>query len=178
MGSSGGFSAADKSDTLAPGDPGGHCVLNLGELELPSWVWPAALFAVVGIALSRGGRDERIAAFSVTIAWFLTTAVYRTELRETQWPILAIDGALFAIYLWLALSSARYWPIFSAAFKLLALVTHLANALDGEGSGWAYWTAEIIWSYLALATLAYAAWTAPRYAGTDKPSEAPGATRR
>jgi hypothetical protein len=154
--------------------------LSLGELELPSFVWPAALFSVVGIAVSRGGREERIAAAGVLVAWLLTTIVYRTGLRETQWPVLVIDSCLLVLYLWIALRSTRYWPLFTAGFKLLAVVTHIANYLDTGVSGWAYWTAEIIWSYLALFTIGYAAWTAPRYAVIDEadPRTAPGATRR
>ena len=152
--------------------------MNLSELELPSWVWPAALFAVVGIALSRGGREERIAALGVTVAWLLTITFYKVDLRDAQFPVLGIDLAMLGVYVWIALGSARYWPLFAAAFKLLAILTHLATFLDTEVSGWAYWTAQIIWSFLALFTIGYAAWTAPRYAETDAPDATPGATRR
>ena len=91
----------------------------------------------------------------------------------------AIDSALFSLYFWIAMRSARFWPLFLAGFELLALFTHLANALDAGISGWAYWTANRIWSYLGLFTIGYAAWTAPYYAvRAADPSAAPGATRR
>jgi hypothetical protein len=40
-------------------------------------------------------------------------------------------------------------------------------------------TAVLAWNYLALATIGYGAWTAPRrYAEIEAPREVPGATRR
>lgn len=149
------------------------------DLELPAWAWPAALIAVCLIAVRRGGDEERLAAGGVLLAWALTILAYRSGSQEAQWQILLIDGAMLGFYIWLAMRSRRYWPMFAAAFKLLAVITHLVIYLKAGVSGWAYWTAQIIWSYLALFTIGYAAWTAPRYAALKaEPTGEAGAPRR
>lgn len=134
---------------------------------------------VVGCAAVWRGRDqERLAVAGLMAAWALSMVAFRARSQDTQWPILFIDLSLFGLYLSLAMKSPRFWPLFAAGFQLLAFVTHVAHALDTGISGWAYLTAERIWSYLVLLTLGYAAWTAPSYAEMDAPNDVPGATRR
>jgi hypothetical protein len=138
-----------------------------------------ALTVVCVLAVWRGRDEERLAAGTVVLAWALSMVVYRDSSEATQWQVLAIDSGVFAVYMWLAMRSRRYWPLFAAGFKLLALVTHLAHAVDESISGWAYWTAARVFNYLALFTIGYGAWTAPRHAvRTEDPIDAAGATRR
>ncbi|MBW8813771.1 MAG: hypothetical protein JF588_10130 [Caulobacterales bacterium] len=130
-------------------------------------------------AVWRGRDEERLATAAILADWALAIFVYRAS-QETQWGILMIDCAQCAVFLWIALRSPRYWPLPLAAFGLLELLTHLAHAADTTVSGWAYITAEMIWSYLLLFTVGYASWTAPRYAeSTVEPTALPpGAIRR
>lgn len=147
--------------------------------QLPHWVWPVALMTVCATAVLRGRDMERLAAAVVLADWALSMVVYRARSEDTQWGVLLVDGAQFAVLLWIALRSSRYWPLFLSGFALLQLVTHLAHAVDVGVSGWAYITAERIWSYLLLFTIGYGAWTAPRYADSaGAPSDEPGAMRR
>ena len=118
--------------------------------------------AVCAIALWRGGRQERLAAGGVLAGWALSMVLAKDRTGATQWGVLIIDAALFGEFLWLALGSRRYWPLFAAAFQLLAVVTHFGRALDSGVSGWAYFTAELIWSYLVIITIGYAAFTGRR----------------
>lgn len=147
--------------------------------QLPVWVWPTALMVVCSLALWRGRDDERLAAAGNLANWAITLVVFKSRSVETQWYVMVVDVALLALYVWLALRSGRYWPLFAAAFALLVVLTHLAHALDTGVSGWAYLTAALIWSYLALFAIGYGAWTAPYYATeTPEPADAPGATLR
>jgi len=130
--------------------------------QLPVWVWPSALMSVCALAVWRGGAYERLAAAGVLAGWSLSMVVFRARSEDTQWGVLIIDVGLFGLFLWIALRSRRFWPLFAAGFQLLALFTHLASALDHRVSGWAYLTAEQIWSYLMLSAVGYAAWTAKR----------------
>ena len=129
-------------------------------LQLPHWVWPSALMAVCALAVWRGREEERLAAAAVLADWALSLFVFRVG-EETQWSVLVVDSGQFGVLLWIAMRSRRYWPLSTAAFGLLQLVTHLAHALDPAVSGWSYMTAELIWSYMLLLTVAYGAWTAP-----------------
>jgi hypothetical protein len=144
--------------------------------QLPPWVWPLALTAVCAIALWRGRGEEKLAAGGNLAAWALTRLVFEARSEHVQWPVLAIDTAFLVLLLWLALRSGRFWPLFAAGFQLLGVATHLASALDPRLGGWTYLTAALVWNYMVLFTIGYAAWTAPRrYASA--PAEA-GATRR
>lgn len=148
--------------------------------QLPVWVWPTALLGVCALAVWRGRDEERLGAASVLAGWALTLMVFKSRSEDTQWAVLAIDAVLFAILMWIAFRTRRYWPLFAAAFQLLLVVTHFARALDSGVSGWAYLTAGLVWSYLMLISVGYGAWTAPHAAESADvdPMEAPGAIRR
>jgi hypothetical protein len=134
---------------------------------------------VCGLALWRGRDDERLAAAATLANWSITLLVSRPLSGETQWPVLAVDAVLLVLMVWLALRSNRYWPLFSAAFALLIVVTHITHALDTGVSVWAYLTATLIWSYFILFTIGYGAWTAPYERAADVTADAtPGATLR
>lgn len=138
--------------------------------------------AVCAIAVWRGRDLERLAAGAELATWALTLLVFKSRSESTQWAVLAIDVALFAVLLWIALRSTRYWPLLAAGFQLLALITHFAHAVDALISGWAYLTAILIWNYLTLFAIGYGAITAPRrYAEIDAlepPPAMAGAMRR
>lgn len=135
--------------------------------------------AVCALAIWRGRDEERLAAAGLLANWALTLVVYRSRSQETQWAMLALDSALLALYMWIALRTRRFWPLPVAGFQLLCVVTHVAHAVDARVTGWAYITAGIVWSYLILFTIGYGAWTAPRYAEMDdEPNAAFGAMRR
>ncbi|WP_293906583.1 hypothetical protein [Phenylobacterium sp.] len=128
--------------------------------QLPIWVWPTALMGVCLLAVLRGQDDERLAAGGFLAAWALSRVAFKPRSEDIQWGVLAIDLGLLGLYVWLALRSRRYWPMFAAGFQLLAIITHLGRALDTGISGWAYLTAEIVWSYLVLLAIGYGSWTA------------------
>ncbi|MGA0606036.1 hypothetical protein ACO2Q0_08545 [Phenylobacterium sp. VNQ135] len=139
--------------------------------------WTLATLAMFAVAMCRGGPDERLAANTVLIGWLLSKIMFRYQGLETEWGVLVVDIGALAVFVWIALRSARYWPLFAAGFHLLSVVTHIARMVDPTVGGWAYLTAGIIWGYLLLATIAYGAWTSPRYAqaGAGAPATA---TRR
>jgi hypothetical protein len=155
--------------------PGGF---RLSAYQLPVWVWPTALVGPCAIAVLRGRSEERLATGTIVLGWALTVVAFKDRSVDTQWQVLLVDTAELPVFLWLAMRSRRWWPLFAAGFKLLIVITHLAHALDESVSSWAYLTAALIWSYLALFTVAYAAWTAPRYAESAGEVTEPGATRR
>src|SRR5690349_16767063 len=115
--------------------------------------------AVCAIAYWRGAEDERLAATALLANWGLTVLIVKVGDRGASWASVVIDGALLGIYVWLALRSRRYWPLFVAAFQVLIMVTHLGRAADPSISTWAYMTAGIVWSYCGLFAIGYGAWT-------------------
>ncbi|WP_397399095.1 hypothetical protein [Phenylobacterium sp.] len=137
------------------------------------------MMIVCGLALCRGQDDERLAAAATLANWAITLVLSRPLSEETQWAVMAVDSVLLVLMVCLALRSNRYWPLFSAGFTLLIVVTHIAHALDTGVNGWAYLTAMLIWSYLSLLTIGYGAWTAPYVRAAGVTADAtPGATLR
>ena len=130
--------------------------------EVRALVWAGLVMGVCGAAVLRGGSYERLAAGGLLAGWAVSMVVSRTGFRETEWGIMAVDLALLALLVWIALRSPRYWPLFAAGFHLLAIVTHLLDGIDPTVSGWAYVTAEIFWGYLLAVTIGYGAWTTRR----------------
>ncbi|HEX7944027.1 MAG TPA: hypothetical protein VF495_05140 [Phenylobacterium sp.] len=148
----------------------------MATLQLPHWIWPTALMAVCGVTAWRGRDEEKLAAGAILADWALSVFVARsTPVQDTQWGVLLVDTAQFAVLLWIAMRSTRFWPLTVSAFALLQLVTHLAHAADPTVTGWSYFTAELIWSYLLLLTVGYGAWTAPyHWARPPWAAEEPG----
>ncbi|WP_372781342.1 hypothetical protein [Phenylobacterium sp.] len=146
--------------------------------SIPHWVWDAVVVAVAAAALWKGGRDERLAGSGMLLAAILSKLLYQ-HAQATEWGILATDAAALALFVWIALTSARWWPLFVAAFQFLAIVIHLARIVDRSLGGWAYISAEILFGYLVAIGIAlgtYNTWRALRARAV--PATDPGATRR
>jgi len=157
--------------------------------QLPPYVWPTVMMSVCALTVWRGGDDERLGAGGVLAGWALSMVLFRARSVDTQWGVAVVDLFVLGLFLWMALRSRRYWPLFAAGFQLLAVATHLARALEDGIGGWAYLTAEIVWSYLVILTIGWAAWSIGRggsasgpppdhLATAGEPSDVPGATRR
>lgn len=140
--------------------------------------WTLLVVGTFALAIWRGGREERLAGNAVLIAWLLTKLLYRYEGAQTEWGVLTVDVGLLGLLLWLALRSRRHWPMFAAAFHLLAVISHLARTVDPSVGGWAYLTAAIIWANLVLVAIGYGSWTAPRRNQAVAANAPTAATRR
>jgi hypothetical protein len=128
--------------------------------------------SVCAIAVWRGRDEERLSAGAVLANWALTLTVFKSRSEDTQWSVFVLDFAVLVLFFWLAMRSERYWLLFATGFQVLLVVTHLAHAVDPAVSGWAYLTASLMWSYLVLLAIGYAAWTAPGFAarvGASRP---------
>lgn len=129
---------------------------------LAQQTWTILMFLVSGFALWRGRGPERVIALANLAAWILTPLTYRTVLLDPQWGVFIVDAMFFGVLVWFAVTTDRNWLLFAAAFQLLAVVTHIAIAVDPGVRTLAYFRALVIWSYLVLGALAIGAWTAHR----------------
>jgi hypothetical protein len=129
---------------------------------MPHWVWDAVVLLVCAAAAWRGGRDERVAAAALLVGVVLSKAVYAHHAQQVEWGVLAVDSALLATLVWIALISDRFWPIAAAAFQFLAVIVHLARVADPSLGGWAYFSAEILFGYLLAGAIAVGTFNARR----------------
>lgn len=123
--------------------------------------WLAILPALLIAAVRWGGKPERTAATMYAVAAALSLAVSRIDFRDfasVEWPLFAIDVALSAALIWLALKSDRFWPIPSAAFQVLSCLGHLEKILEPMSLSLGYQLLAQASTYPTLAILAVGIW--------------------
>lgn len=122
----------------------------------------AFMLAAVAIALTYGGRDERLAAVLVMLAAILTPVLEQGRYTSPEVGVLIVDLGLFLGLAWIALRSTRFWPMWAAGLQLGALFVHLAAARIPDIRPGAYFETLLIWSYAVLLALALGAWVEVR----------------
>ena len=127
-------------------------------IQLPAWIPWAALLLIGGPALIRGGWLERTVATVIILACLAARAVDLHGWLQLEWGVFIVDVVTWGALLAVALRSDRYWPLCVAAFQMLNVMTHVARIADPQFTPWAYATAQVIWTYLMILTLGYAAW--------------------
>lgn len=121
---------------------------------LHQWANLLALLLSTGVAAWRGRGPERIAAAAMVLAWLATTLLHdATQLYGPQVLIMAIDVALLAVLLSIALISDRWWPMWAAAFHGLSVVLALAMIADPKVWARAGFIASTVFSYLTMLAL-------------------------
>ena len=117
------------------------------------------MVAVCGGAFWRGGREEQTAAGAMLLSVLATLFLRDPKWSGTQWGAFAADAGLLVVLLVIALRTARFWPLFAAAFQLLCVITHIARILDPGVRAWAYATAQVIWTQWVLFAIGTGAFT-------------------
>jgi hypothetical protein len=120
------------------------------------------LLALVALyAFMRGSRDERQVGF-VCVAGALITHFVWSPLNQrfanVETGVMVVDLAVFAGFLWVALRSERFWPLWVAGLQLTTILGHIMKAVDTELFGRAYGAALMIWSYPIVLILAIGTW--------------------
>ena len=104
----------------------------IGELldlldSLPMLFGLIVILLVCGYALIRGGPDERLTGAVLLIAYLAAPFLQnRVDWQAPQYGLMVSDVLLAGYFVWLALRSDRYWPVWAAGFQLLTLFAWLA----------------------------------------------------
>lgn len=121
------------------------------------------VMASCGVALLWGGLDERLASFGFVLATLASKLSIVTDYGSTETFLLAIDALLLFALLLLAMRSDRFWPMWAAAFQLVAVTVHLASMTETGDYAWAYAVGLIFWSYPVLIALGLGTWLEGRH---------------
>ncbi len=99
------------------------------------------LLLAAGYAQWRGGAPERLAAAALVIAMVTTmcAGVNGATFQGVQWELLVIDFGLFVVLCAIALFADRFWPMWLAAFQMVAVASHGASAYNSNVLPVAYW---------------------------------------
>lgn len=125
------------------------------------YIFWTILLLTCGYALWRGRSDERIVAAMCLLASVTTRfAISPLQVRyaSVETGLLAIDLILLGVFVWIALRSQRFWPLWVAGLQLTNSVSHLIKFADFDLVPRAYSAAAALWSYPILLILAVATW--------------------
>ncbi|QNN64509.1 hypothetical protein H9L12_09320 [Sphingomonas rhizophila] len=114
-----------------------------------------------GYALWRGRHDERVVAATAICASLATTVFIRLtsgNFATFEAGILLIDVAVMAAFLYVALTSSRFWPLYVAGLQLTTLLAHIFRLISSDLVPMAYAAAERFWSYPIMIILVIGAY--------------------
>jgi len=126
----------------------------------PTLYW-TLLTITCGYALTRGRADERFIATVCVIASVVTAFVlsaWRQRYSGIETGELLVDIVTLGAFVFVALRSDRFWPLWVAGLQLTTSMSHLLKAVDLELVPQAYAAAEKFWSYPILLILAIGTW--------------------
>lgn len=123
------------------------------------------LAIVAAYAFLRGSRDERIVG-AILVIGVISTHLAWTPVNErfagVETHEMAVDVIVFAGFLWVALQSSRFWPLWIAGLQLTAILGHLLKAVDIGLFSRAYGAALMFWGYPIVLILAVGTWRGVR----------------
>ena len=117
----------------------------------------------IGIAYRWGGRDEKIAATILLAGILLSNFVVSSNYTHTESGLFSVDVLTFAGLMVLALRSDRFWPMWAAAFQLVAMLVHVGSEFQTGDLKWAYYVALTFWTFPVLLTLTVGTWFEGRF---------------
>lgn len=123
----------------------------------------AALFGSSAMAWRWGGTDEKLASLGFMLATALTPLVNESKYYQPEVGVLLVDLLLLAGLMVLALRSDRFWPMWAAAFQLVAVTVHVASFTEQGDFAWAYAVGLIFWSYPVMISLMIGTWLEGRF---------------
>lgn len=119
------------------------------------------LLIVTAYAFWRGSRDERIVATLCILGAGASALVLKpmgSRWQSVETGTLLIDLGVFAGFLFVALSSRRFWPLWVAGLQLTTTLGHVLKGLNPDLLPHAYGAALQFWSYPILLILAVGTW--------------------
>jgi hypothetical protein len=124
------------------------------------------LLAIVALyAFLRGRRDERqigVMLVCGVLATHLVISPLHNRFSTLETPVMLVDIVVFFGFLWVALKSERFWPLWIAGLQLTALFGHVMKLIDAGLFSWAYGAALAMWGYPILLILAIGTWRGQR----------------
>jgi hypothetical protein len=119
-------------------------------------IYLVILLSSCGYAIRFGGKSEVYGATIMVVGSFLTPIVgyfFDSRWRSTEFGVLLVDIGVLSLFLALALRSDKYWPLWTTAFQVIGVVTHLARFVDPGIIPRAYSIAQGFWAYPMLVAL-------------------------
>jgi len=120
-------------------------------------IYYGVLLVTVAVALVRGGRLERWAAYTALIASVSTTIVSPApKWTDIEINIFVIDIAVLASFWLISLRTQRFWPYWITGWQLIAIFGHVQKMMFSEILERPYALLSMYISYPILFVILYA----------------------
>lgn len=119
------------------------------------------LLSVVALAWTRGRTDERIAALTCLLGTILTNLIghsLATRFLSFNLSTFLVDVGVLLAFLYIALRSTRFWPMWAAGLQLTGTTVHLLKLINPDLLSFVFGAALAFWSYPILIVIALGAW--------------------
>jgi hypothetical protein len=119
------------------------------------------LLLTCGYALWRGRKYEQLAALiclTASVVSVLARAPAHMRYLGVEGGDLVVDTLVLIGFLFIAIRSDRFWPLWAAGLQLTISMSHFLKAIQPSLVPIAYAAAERFWSYPTLFILLVAAW--------------------
>lgn len=133
------------------------------------------LLALVALyAFVRGRRDEQHVGIIFVIGVIASELVLpplRERYEGVETNLMLVDLSVLAGFLWVALRSDRFWPLWIAGLQLTAILGHVLKFFDIHLFARAYAAALFFWAWPMVLILAIGTWrTQRRNARNEQPA--------
>ena len=134
------------------------------------YIFIPLLLLTCAYSLWRGRGDEKLAAFvclGATVATRFVISPVAMRYTGLEFGLLMIDAAVLGVFLFIALRTERFWPLWVAGLQLTNSMAHLMKAVDVQLLPRAYAAAAVFWSYPILIIILIGTWRTHRRSRTQ-----------
>jgi hypothetical protein len=135
-------------------------------------IFDTLLFGACGYAFWRGKFDARIVAAVCICANFASYAL-RSPISQSysnvETGVLVVDLLTLGAFVYVALRSDRFWPLWISGLQLTTSIGHVLKAMEPDLMPMAYAAAGRAWSYPILLILLVGTWRSHRRTLTRGP---------
>lgn len=120
------------------------------------YLYLATLLGVSAIVLPHGHQDARwgIAVILVgSVASYVAQLQIPPDWTSGRWALMLVDTIVLLGLGMIAMRSKRFWPLWIAAFQLIAVTTHLVMLIEPDQVLQAYAILQGLWAYPMLIVL-------------------------
>lgn len=125
------------------------------------YIFWSILLLTFGYAMWRGRSDERIVASVCLLASLATRfAISPLQVRyaSLETGLMIIDALVLVAFVWIALRSQRFWPLWIAGLQLTNSISHVMKLAEFDLVPRAYGAAAALWSYPILLIILIGTW--------------------